>query len=624
DGRRPEVERLARELGAHYIARPSNEHATAGNLNYAMKKTSGSLIAVLDADGVPRKDFLTRLAGYFEDPSVALVQVPQTFDNLDSFQHENSEDGSAIWHEQALFFDVLQRGRDYHGAAMCCGSGSIMSRTALDAIGGIAIGTVTEDLHTTLRLHAAGYRTVYHAEALAYCLAPAQAEAFIVQRARWALGAIQTARKEIWTLIGPSRLSLVQRFMYLPFYYLTAPQRLLYVLAPLLYLAFGVSPVAGPEEYVLLTLVYGACSLTTYFILGRGLARVTQMEIFFLFNLTSYLKAAIIGLLPVRVSFKVTSKSASGGRTAAIVAAMQTILFLSVFAFAFGLMELFAGQASPGNVLSIFCALYFAIVSFMGSIRVAKGAFWKEAYTFFDSRPVRLSEIEGAPVVGIQLGIASAISEKRLRFHQAQPLPVGAHVQVEVELADATMRARCEVVDCRPSALGDRELSEIDLSYVDFGPEQRIQLLHYFFEDATPRLMSTHGPLSASWLARREGKLERRQHERLAIAQRVWISSPETDVGGELSPERLGLMIDVSRGGALVRNPEAVEPGSKVQVWVPWLKRRIEASVVRCQPIEGAEGDLAYELGVAFHSLLDAKAGLLAGARPLALMLESA
>lgn len=35
DGRRPEVETLARELGVLYISRPDNRHFKAGNLNYA-------------------------------------------------------------------------------------------------------------------------------------------------------------------------------------------------------------------------------------------------------------------------------------------------------------------------------------------------------------------------------------------------------------------------------------------------------------------------------------------------------------------------------------------------------------------------------------------------------------
>ncbi|WP_333655914.1 glycosyltransferase [Dissulfurispira sp.] len=41
DGRRPEVETLAGELGCGYIARPDNGDAKAGNLNHALERTNG-------------------------------------------------------------------------------------------------------------------------------------------------------------------------------------------------------------------------------------------------------------------------------------------------------------------------------------------------------------------------------------------------------------------------------------------------------------------------------------------------------------------------------------------------------------------------------------------------------
>ncbi|MCS6802727.1 MAG: glycosyltransferase, partial [Dehalococcoidia bacterium] len=79
DGRRPEVARLAEELGVQYLTRPDNRHAKAGNLNAALEKTRGEFIVVLDADTVPQPDLLEKTLGYFVDPKVALVQLPQEF-----------------------------------------------------------------------------------------------------------------------------------------------------------------------------------------------------------------------------------------------------------------------------------------------------------------------------------------------------------------------------------------------------------------------------------------------------------------------------------------------------------------------------------------------------------------
>ena len=56
DGNRPEVAELAEALGAHYLARPSREHAKAGNINHALGVIDADLIAILDADHVASPD----------------------------------------------------------------------------------------------------------------------------------------------------------------------------------------------------------------------------------------------------------------------------------------------------------------------------------------------------------------------------------------------------------------------------------------------------------------------------------------------------------------------------------------------------------------------------------------
>ena len=160
DGNRPEVAQLARELGARYLTRPTNEHAKAGNLNHALGIIEADLIAVLDADHVASPDFLTHTLGYFDDPKVALVQTPQEFYNIDSFEHERGgvtkvepldAPTSALFHEQVLFYRVLQPGKNRWGGAFWCGTGAVVRVAALRDVGGVATDTITEDIHTTIR-----------------------------------------------------------------------------------------------------------------------------------------------------------------------------------------------------------------------------------------------------------------------------------------------------------------------------------------------------------------------------------------------------------------------------------------------------------------------------------------
>ena len=51
----------------------------------------------------------------------------------------------------------MQDGNDFWNATFFCGSCAVLRRTALDEIGGIAVETVTEDAHTSLRTQMNGW-----------------------------------------------------------------------------------------------------------------------------------------------------------------------------------------------------------------------------------------------------------------------------------------------------------------------------------------------------------------------------------------------------------------------------------------------------------------------------------
>ena len=179
DGDRPQVREMARQYGCEYIARPVHEHAKAGNINYALERSSGEFIVMLDADMVPQPGYLDRTLGYFEDEKLALIQLPQEFYNQDSIQHAANK---TAWHEQSLFFRVIQPGKNHTNSAFWCGSPSVVRRKALEDVGGVATETVTEDIHTSVRMHSRGWKTLFVNEPLAFGIAPQTIKAFLVQR----------------------------------------------------------------------------------------------------------------------------------------------------------------------------------------------------------------------------------------------------------------------------------------------------------------------------------------------------------------------------------------------------------------------------------------------------------
>ena len=118
DGRREAVRALAQEVGCRYITRPDNKHAKAGNWNNAFKQTDADLIATFDADHVPRPEFLERTLGFFRDPKVAIVQVPQQYHNVDSVQHLVNWKTRRMVSEQDAFFNLVMQGKDHWNAAL--------------------------------------------------------------------------------------------------------------------------------------------------------------------------------------------------------------------------------------------------------------------------------------------------------------------------------------------------------------------------------------------------------------------------------------------------------------------------------------------------------------------------
>jgi cellulose synthase (UDP-forming) len=315
DGNRPEVRALAEELGCRYLARTDRSHAKAGNLNHALTHSSGDFVVTLDADHVPQPDLIDRLLGFFEDPKVAIVQVNQDFYNLDSFQHATDWEDRAAWQQQELFFNVIQPGKDALGAAMYCGSPALLRRSALAEIGGFATETVTEDMHTGLRLQKRGWEVIYYNRTLARGLAPQTFDAYRTQWHRWGLGAMQVFRLERpFTGRG---LNLGQRLAYLSsfYFYWTSVQKLFFLLVPIFCVATGIFPLlTDPRQYVEYFLPALALNLLATIALQGGVTGFILTERYNLIKLGSMLRA-LNGLVVGQAQFKVTPKAKSAGAT---------------------------------------------------------------------------------------------------------------------------------------------------------------------------------------------------------------------------------------------------------------------------------------------------------------------
>jgi cellulose synthase (UDP-forming) len=240
--RRPHMKALCEELGCCYMTRPDNRGAKAGNINHALAHTDGELVAVFDADQVPVRSFLKMTVGYFlADPKMALVQTPHHFYNPDPFER-NLYLEETVPAEQVMFYHVIQVGNDFWNSSFFCGSCAVLRRSALAEVGGIAQETVTEDAHTALKMHARGWRSAYLDIPQAAGLATERYSFYVTQRIRWARGMVQILRLD--NPLFKRGLTVAQRINYFNAvcHFLFGVPRVVYLLAPPLYLLFNLHP----------------------------------------------------------------------------------------------------------------------------------------------------------------------------------------------------------------------------------------------------------------------------------------------------------------------------------------------------------------------------------------------
>ena len=301
DGDRADMAGLAAAHGVGYFKRSTNEGFKAGNLRNGLLHTSGDFVVICDADTRLMPTFLQSTLGYFRDPRVAWVQTPHWFYDIPEGRPWDAWVAGRVgrilpaalvkalaWAlrvctgrthvgadpflaDPSVFFDVIQRRRNRHEAAFCCGAGSIHRREAvfdaalsrkgaavqasqkrLNAPAGRCLQAhpmepyrfhVSEDIYTSILMQEAGWKSVYHPQIEARMLSPVSLEAWAVQRLKYAGGTFDIALRDnpLWR----RGLSWQQKLHYAATFWsyfslLWAPVLLL---APVVSLLFGVTPV---------------------------------------------------------------------------------------------------------------------------------------------------------------------------------------------------------------------------------------------------------------------------------------------------------------------------------------------------------------------------------------------
>ncbi|MBS0126534.1 glycosyltransferase [Thetidibacter halocola] len=375
DGRRDWLRDYCAKQGVRYLRRPDNKGSKAGNINHALGVLAQDaevpdFIAVLDADFVPHRGFLSRSLALFHDPEVGLVQTPQHFFNADPIQH-NLGVSRSYPDEQRFFFDHMQPARDGWGIAFCCGTSSVARWSAVEAVGGFPTESITEDFMLTLALQNAGWRTVYLDEALTEGLAPEGLKEYVTQRARWCLGLMQIARSRLGPLSRNNlrlrdRWSVADSVLY---WFTTFPFRLAAICYPLLYWFFNITVVDASLPDVL---TYFGCYYLWILIvlntLSRGMVVPILNDVSQLIGAIPITRAAVVGMLkPKGHPFSVTAKGGDRSRIVVqwrLMAPFAILLALTVIGLSLGIVwDRFAfDEAGDGKWVILFWTLYNLLV----------------------------------------------------------------------------------------------------------------------------------------------------------------------------------------------------------------------------------------------------------------------
>jgi tetratricopeptide (TPR) repeat protein/cellulose synthase/poly-beta-1,6-N-acetylglucosamine synthase-like glycosyltransferase len=578
---------ICAELGANYVTRPKNEHAKAGNLNYAFARTDGEFIIILDADHVPEPHLITRLIGYFRDEKLGFVQTPHAFYNFNNFQARLDHKNRRYWEEGHLFYEVIQPGRNRWNCPIFAGSAAMFRRKALAEVGYIATETITEDMHTGMRVNARGWKSMAISERLVAGQAAPDITTFHSQRIRWGEGNLSImAHDNPLTMRG---LTLPQRFCYLGsmVHWAGGLFKMSIYLTPLLMMFTGVPPVAEfTWTLAAFTLLYLIASIYGVQVASNGFGSFFNGELFCMINFWTQVQGTMKALFWRKFQqFVVTSKRGRQAKTIwPYIRPHLVLMAVSVLALVWGWARVAWGISDDyfKPIIPTFWILFHVALAGV----VVRRAFWPEDRRFstrhFVHLPVSYEARGSAGASG--LGVTVDLNEIGVGLVGYERLAVDDAVAV-------TLWGRGESVECSGEVRNVKELApggfRCGIAFKDLSPAQTDALNRMTLHYAVPRLY-------AEYAEGRERTLVRRLGHWLAqgVIQRRFARRREARLHLVLDPEgRRGRPVhavteEVSRLGASALLAEGLAPDTEVDFLLatPLGEVRGRARVVRKQP----------------------------------------
>ena len=209
DGSKDSTARIGREYEMKFpklikfFHRPISTGKPAA-LNYGLSHAAGEIVAVVDADNVPQRDFLAKVSSYFEDSSITAVQgMTRPINRDDNFVTKLNA------YEEAAWFRPYLLGKEKFSLFVpLTGSCGFVRRESLERLGGWEEASVTEDVELAARIVKHKGRIRYAVDVVSFQEYPASFRQFIRQRTRWYRGYMDTFIRYGGLLRNPTKVTI--------------------------------------------------------------------------------------------------------------------------------------------------------------------------------------------------------------------------------------------------------------------------------------------------------------------------------------------------------------------------------------------------------------------------------
>ena len=494
DSCRPEMKELADKMKVGYLDHPDSDGTKAGNLNAALARTTAPYVVLLNADMLVRSDFLLKTVPYFIDiekknekrpekkrAPLGLLQTALSFYEPDIFQHALYSENNAP-NEQDFFYRTIEVSKTATNSVIFCGSNAVISRKALETVGGFYTGSATEAFATGLLIESSGFVSLATPEPLASGRTPDTFPEHIRRKLHRNRGVFKAAEKlRLFTRKG---LTPGQRLSYLNsvIYWYSPIKSFLYVMAPLIFAMFAV-PVFK-------------CSWADLLMLWLPMFVLKEVTLrLFSGNSVSHKWIGIYetSIMPYLVITFVKEKlgMATGGseiydKHKKSMIPFLVLIVLSLAGITSSLLHL-KSLESIGIVILMFWLvrnLYFLIMSIF-LVDGRDGDY--EEVRVKDAEPLILKDTETGSL--ISEGITTYLTEHSLgTFLDDNPkLPIGKHVDITIETMNTKADLECIITGFQPSRSGSSCVYRMEILDYKMDRYEYLQILY----DRIPTLPQT-------------------------------------------------------------------------------------------------------------------------------------